>query len=331
MIVRQSLLDVEPIPRAVAIGSFDGVHRGHQTVIGSAVAAGAAGDLRSAVVTFHPHPLEVLRPELAPPELSSLARKAALVEELGPDELIVIRFDAAFSQISADDFADHVLRDALDARHVSVGENFRYGHGAHGTTETLTAEGARLGFGVEVVPLLRDGGDPVSSSRIRGLLADGDVEEAAALLGRPPWLEGAVVRGDGRGRDLGFPTANLSPLPKTPLPKTGHLRRERTPARIRPHRRDQHRIQPDVHRQPRCRPDRGLPPRFRPRHLRLADPAPAHPPPPGRAPLRQRGGPRGAAPPRRRAHARARGLNRPQSRGRQRIRPTADAHGRTEA
>ena len=99
MIVRQSLLDVDPLPRAVAIGSFDGVHRGHQKVIRSAVAAGAARDLRSAVVTFHPHPLEVLRPELAPPELSSLARKAALVEELGPDELIVIRFDAAFSQI----------------------------------------------------------------------------------------------------------------------------------------------------------------------------------------------------------------------------------------
>jgi riboflavin kinase / FMN adenylyltransferase len=221
VIVRQSLLDVEPIPRAVAIGSFDGVHTGHQKVIGSAVAAGAARGMRSAVVTFHPHPLEVLRPELAPPELSSLARKAALVEELGPDELIVIRFDAAFSQISADDFADHVLHDVLDARHVSVGENFRYGHGARGTTETLAEEGVRLAFDVEVVPLLRAGADPVSSSRIRGLLADGEVEEAASLLGRPPWLEGAVVRGDGRGRDLGFPTANLSPLPRTPLPATG--------------------------------------------------------------------------------------------------------------
>ncbi len=221
MIVRQSLLDVEPAPRAVAIGSFDGVHTGHQKVIGSAVMAGSARGMRSAVVTFHPHPLEVLRPELAPPELSSLARKAALVEELGPDELVVIRFDAAFSQISADDFADHVLRDALDARHVSVGENFHYGHGARGTTDTLADEGARLGFDIDVVPLLRAGGEPVSSSRIRGLLADGAVEEAGALLGRPPWLEGAVVRGDGRGRDLGFPTANLSPLPRTPLPATG--------------------------------------------------------------------------------------------------------------
>jgi riboflavin kinase/FMN adenylyltransferase len=221
VIVRQSLLDVEPAPRAVAIGSFDGVHTGHQKVIGSAVAAGARLGIRSAVVTFHPHPFEVLRPELAPPELSSLARKAALVEELGPDELVVIRFDTAFSQISADDFADHVLREALGARHVSVGENFRYGHGARGTTETLRAEGGRLGFDVEVVPLFQSGGEPVSSSRIRGLLAAGAVEEAAALLGRPPWLEGAVVRGDGRGRGLGFPTANLSPLPRTPLPATG--------------------------------------------------------------------------------------------------------------
>jgi riboflavin kinase / FMN adenylyltransferase len=221
VIVRQSLLDVEPAPRAVAIGSFDGVHTGHQKVIGSAVETGAARGIRSAVVTFHPHPLEVLRPELAPPELSSLARKAALVEELGPDELVVIRFDTAFSQISADDFADHVLRDALDARHVSVGENFRYGHGARGTTVTLAEEGVRLGFDLSVIPLLRAGADPVSSSRIRALLGDGAVEEAAALLGRPPWLEGAVVRGDGRGRELGFPTANLAPLPKTPIPATG--------------------------------------------------------------------------------------------------------------
>jgi riboflavin kinase/FMN adenylyltransferase len=221
MIVRQSLLDVEPAPRAVAIGSFDGVHTGHQKVIGSAVEAGAARGIRSAVVTFHPHPLEVLRPELAPPELSSLARKAALVEELGPDELVVIRFDTAFSQISADDFADHVLRDALDARHVSVGENFRYGHGARGTTETLAEEGVRLGFDVTVVPLLHVGAEPVSSSRIRALLAAGAVADAGALLGRPPWLEGAVVRGDGRGRELGFPTANLSPLPRTPIPATG--------------------------------------------------------------------------------------------------------------
>jgi riboflavin kinase/FMN adenylyltransferase len=172
-------------------------------------------------VTFHPHPLEVLRPELAPPELSSLARKAALVEELGPDELVVIRFDTAFSQIAADGFADGVLHEALDARHVSVGENFRYGHGARGTTETLAEAGARLGFDVSVVPLLRAGAEPVSSSRIRALLAEGAVEEAGALLGRPPWLEGAVVRGDGRGRELGFPTANLAPLPRTPLPATG--------------------------------------------------------------------------------------------------------------
>ena len=221
MIVRQSLLDVEPEPRAVAIGSFDGVHAGHRAVIGSAVEAGAASGLRSAVVTFHPHPLAVLRPELAPQELSSLARKAALLEELGPDELVVVRFDRAFSEISADDFAERVLAEALGARHVSVGQNFRYGHGAKGTTESLAAAGDRLGFAVSVVPLLEIGGEVVSSSRIRGLLAEGAVEDAAALLGRPPWLEGAVVRGDGRGRDLGFPTANLAPLPRTPLPATG--------------------------------------------------------------------------------------------------------------
>jgi riboflavin kinase/FMN adenylyltransferase len=221
VIVRQSLLDVDPEPRAVALGSFDGVHRGHRAVIGAAVAAGTALGVRSAVVTFHPHPLTVLRPELAPQELSSLARKAALVEELGPDEMIVIRFDRAFSEIGHDGFAERVLHDELGARHVSVGENFRYGQGARGTTETLAASGAVFGFEVNVVPLLRLGGEPVSSSRIRALIGRGEVEAAARMLGRPPWVEGAVVRGDGRGRGLGFPTANLSPLPRTPLPATG--------------------------------------------------------------------------------------------------------------
>lgn len=221
MIVRQSLLDVTPAERSIAIGSFDGVHRGHQAVIAAAVAAGRERGLRTAVVTFHPHPVAVLRPELAPDELSSLARKAALVEELGPDELVVVRFDRAFSHIDAAGFADRIVHEALGARRVAVGQNFRYGHAARGTTETLAADGTRLGFDVDVVPLLEIGGEPVSSSRIRGLVAAGAVEEAAGLLGRPPWLEGAVVRGDGRGRGLGFPTANLAPLPRTALPATG--------------------------------------------------------------------------------------------------------------
>jgi riboflavin kinase/FMN adenylyltransferase len=221
MIVRQSLLDVTPGERSIAIGSFDGVHLGHAAVIAAAVDAGRARGLTTAAVTFHPHPIAVLRPELAPDELSSLARKAALVEELGPDELIVIRFDRAFSEIEAPGFAERILRDALGARHVAVGGNFRYGHAARGTTATLVEEGARLGFDVDVVPLLEVGGEPVSSSRIRGLVARGAVEAAAELLGRPPWLEGAVVRGDGRGRGLGFPTANLAPLPRTALPATG--------------------------------------------------------------------------------------------------------------
>ena len=238
MIVRQTLSDAPEGSRSVALGSFDGVHLGHRAVIEHAVAVARERDLIACVATFHPHPITVLRPELAPRQLSTIARRAALIAELEVDELVLIRFDHTFSLLSPEEFAEGVLAEALGARHVVVGTNFRYGQGARGDTRTLGESGARLGFSAEAAPLLEMGGSPVSSSRIRDLLAAGEVEQAAKLLGRPPWVEGAVVRGDGRGRDLGFATANLSPSPRSALPAVGiyagfaHLPGARRPAAI---------------------------------------------------------------------------------------------------
>jgi riboflavin kinase / FMN adenylyltransferase len=215
------LADVRGERRSVALGSFDGVHLGHQQVIAAAVEQAAAHDQTAAVVTFYPHPATVLRPELAPFELSTLERRAALAGELGADEMVVIRFTLEFSQIEADRFASEVLVDRLGAAHVAVGHNYRYGHRAQGTVETLREAGRRLGFAVSERPLLELHGGVVSSSRIRDLIGDGQVELAGELLGRPPWLEGTVVRGDGRGRGLGFATANLEPLARSVLPGRG--------------------------------------------------------------------------------------------------------------
>jgi riboflavin kinase / FMN adenylyltransferase len=220
-VIETSLDRAEPAARTVAMGSFDGVHLGHRRVIEAAIAAAAERGTRSSVVTFEPHPMVVLRPELAPRELSTPRRRAQLVAELGPDELIVIRFDHAFSQIEHDQFAERVLHDALDARLVIVGRNYRYGHRAQGSIETLAASGQRLGFDVQPAPLLELDGAPISSWGGRGLVLAGEIEHAARLLGRAPWMEGTVVRGDGRGRELGFATANLESAPRSAMPATG--------------------------------------------------------------------------------------------------------------
>jgi len=221
VIVRHGLETVPPGRRAIAIGSFDGVHLGHRRVIAAAVGAAADAGLTSAAVTFQPHPMRLLRPEQAPDELSTLDRQAELTSLLGLDELVVIRFTPELSLIPADEFAVGVVAGVLGARLVFVGGNFRYGHRAQGTTETLSARGRTLGFEVEVVPMLEIDGAPVSSSRIRELLGRGEVEAAARLLGRAPWVEGMVVRGDGRGREIGVPTANLQLEQHTVRPATG--------------------------------------------------------------------------------------------------------------
>ena len=165
MIVRQSLADVPPGERAVALGSFDGVHRGHQAVIGAAVSAAAARGLRSAVMTFHPPPIAVLRPEVKLVQLSSLSRRAALVAELGVDELVILRFDREFASSTPTGSPRRCWPQTLGARHVSVGENFRYGQGAKGTPARLAEDGHRLGFDVHVEPLLQEA---AARSRPRG-------------------------------------------------------------------------------------------------------------------------------------------------------------------
>jgi riboflavin kinase/FMN adenylyltransferase len=192
------LPDVEPRPRRVAVGTFDGVHLGHREVIRGA----------DTVLTFDPHPLSVLAPARAPRLLTTLERKAELVAGLGVEELVVVPFDDDFAARSAPRFVDEVLAGALGATHVSVGENFRFGHGAKGDPALLRGDGR---FEVRVVPLLEVDGEVVSSSHIRGLVLGGAVEYADQLLGAPFTVTGEVMHGDKRGRELGFPTANLIP------------------------------------------------------------------------------------------------------------------------
>jgi len=220
MRVYRSLADVpaEASGRAVALGTFDGVHRGHRRVIGSAVERARERGLVATVATFEPHPLRVLRPEQPPQLLTTLDRKIALVAELGVDELVAIPFTPELSRLSAEDFCAQVLAAALGARSVSVGANFRFGHGAVGDAALLRS---RPEFETEVVELVEHGGDSISSSRIRSLLAEGDVAGAAGLLGAPYTIAGPVMEGDRRGRELNVPTANVEPPADVILPAKG--------------------------------------------------------------------------------------------------------------
>jgi riboflavin kinase / FMN adenylyltransferase len=190
--------DAEPRPRRVAVGEFDGVHLGHRAVI--------AGN--DTVLTFEPHPLAIVRPEAAPRLLTSLDAKAELIAALGVQELVVIPFDERFAAQTPGEFIDQILVSGLCATHVSVGENFRFGHRAAGDTDLLAADSR---FSTRVVKLVEVDGEIVSSSHIRALVSAGDVENAARFLGSPFQIRGEVVRGDQRGRLLGFPTANIVP------------------------------------------------------------------------------------------------------------------------
>jgi riboflavin kinase/FMN adenylyltransferase len=192
------LPDAQPRDRTVAIGSFDGVHVGHRKVIDGA----------DTVLTFEPHPLSVIRPEAAPKLIMPFPVKRDVIEGLGVEELVVIPFDREFSTIPPEEFCERILIDRLGARDVRVGENFRFGAKAKGTPEMLAA---RDEFETTVVPLVEVGSETVSSTRIRALVAAGDVEAAHRCLGSPFMFEGEVVSGDKRGRTLGFPTANIVP------------------------------------------------------------------------------------------------------------------------
>ena len=203
-----SLPDAEPRDRHVAIGTFDGVHLGHRAVIGDA----------DTVLTFEPHPVRVIHPEAAPKLIMPFAIKRDVIEGLGVEELVVIPFDREFASIEAERFRDEILADKLGAKQVSVGENFRFGKKAKGDWRMLQEQDA---FETRVVPLVDADGETISSTRIRALVAAGEMENARHFLGAPFMVEGEVVKGDQRGRTLGFPTANLVPDDELVVPGHG--------------------------------------------------------------------------------------------------------------
>jgi riboflavin kinase / FMN adenylyltransferase len=205
----------------VTIGVFDGVHRGHQQIIAHTVKRARETGVPAVVMTFDPHPAEVVRPGSHPAVLTEPGRKAELIAGLGVDALCVIPFTLDFSKLSAEGFVHDVLVDTLHASQVVVGENFRFGHKAAGDVDLLRRLGRTFGFGVEEAPLVAAGDTVFSSTYIRSLIAAGDVGAAAAALGRPHRLEGVVVRGDQRGRQLGFPTANLMTSQYAAVPADG--------------------------------------------------------------------------------------------------------------
>jgi riboflavin kinase/FMN adenylyltransferase len=206
----------------VTIGVFDGVHRGHQQIIGRAVERARDTDLPGVVITFDPHPSEVVRPGSHPPVLTSQRRKAELLEKLGVDVLCVLPFTPEFSHLRPNEFVHRMLVEHLHAAAVVVGENFRFGHRAAGDVATLRTLGATFGFATEGVPVLTGGEVTISSTYVRSCVDAGDVAAAAAALGRDHRVEGLVVRGDMRGgSELGFPTANLRTERYAAIPADG--------------------------------------------------------------------------------------------------------------
>jgi len=203
-----TLKDAEPRPREVAIGTFDGVHLGHRAVIEGS----------DTVLTFEPHPLQVLHPAALPKLIMPFSVKRDVIDGLGVRELVVIEFDREFTKLTAEEFIEGVLVERLGAQRVSVGENFRFGAKAQGDPQMLAAHPE---FETRVVPLVEVDGETVSSTRIRAQVAAGDVAGARRCLGAPFMVEGTVVKGDQRGRDLGFPTANLVPDDRLVIPGHG--------------------------------------------------------------------------------------------------------------
>jgi riboflavin kinase / FMN adenylyltransferase len=206
MRVARAVSELERVPRAVAVGSFDGVHLGHRRVLQAAVEAG----VRSTVVTFYPHPRTVLGNQVD--LLATLERRLELLEEVGVDETLVLEFTLELAEYEPEQFAERILR-PIGTEVVVAGETFRFGRARRGDLALLE----RLGFDVRRVPLL----EGISSTRIRQLLQAGEIEQAARLLGRPPEVDGIVVSGDARGGTLGFPTANLRIDPELLVPEYG--------------------------------------------------------------------------------------------------------------
>jgi riboflavin kinase/FMN adenylyltransferase len=207
----------------VTIGSFDGVHRGHQLILNKTIGHARELGAASVVVTFDPHPSEVVRPGSHPPLLAPQRRRAELMAGLGVDAVLVVPFTLEFSRLSPEDFVQRILVDALHTTMIVEGPNFRFGHRASGDVALLAELGERLDFSVDVADFTVQcaNGAPLSSSLARRLVAEGDMTGAAEVLGRPHRVEGVVVRGAQRGRELGYPTANVETLPHTAIPADG--------------------------------------------------------------------------------------------------------------
>ncbi|MEI8222454.1 MAG: bifunctional riboflavin kinase/FAD synthetase [Actinomycetes bacterium] len=199
---------------SIAIGIFDGVHAGHQQILKEASRHG-----RVVALTFYPHPTSIFAPERTPSAIVNIEDRIALLEENGASEVVVIEFTKEFSAKSPEDFIQEVLIDQLHATHVTVGENFTFGHKASGSVETLNKYGKN--FGLSAVHLKEDRGSAISSTRIRNLIVDGDIERANELLTRPYYLKGPVVHGEKRGRTIGYPTANLGLADHATIPADG--------------------------------------------------------------------------------------------------------------
>jgi riboflavin kinase/FMN adenylyltransferase len=209
-------------PSAVTVGKFDGVHIGHRAVIGRLLAVAHRERLSSVVVTFDRNPLSVVAPERCPEDLVSVEQKLELLEETGIDAVLMLTFDRELSRVPAEEFVERYLVSKLHAKTLLVGSDFRYGARGAGDVALLRELGARDGFQVQLIDDVRpDGHDRVSSTWIRSLLAEGDVAYAGVLLGHPPTVRGVVVHGAQRGRQLGFPTANLSPQREGLIPADG--------------------------------------------------------------------------------------------------------------
>jgi riboflavin kinase/FMN adenylyltransferase len=211
----------KPLERAVlTVGNFDGLHVGHRRIMDTVTGRAHALDGQAAVYTFEPHPRKVLRPERAPRLLTTLEQKLELLEQAGVDVTVVEPFDHAFAQLPPERFVREILFERIAPLEVYVGYDFRYGRDREGSMRTLTELGPHLGFSVTIVPEVKLGERDVNSSRIRELLAHGEVEEAALLLARPYTVRGRVIEGDRRGRTLGFPTLNLDAENEV-LPRAG--------------------------------------------------------------------------------------------------------------
>lgn len=209
-----------PGPTALAIGNFDGVHRGHAALLSRLVDAADGAGLPATILTFEPHPREFFAPASAPARLTTLREKLELLSDAGVAQVMVCRFNADFAALSAQQFVDTVLLNGLRTRHLIIGDDFRFGKGRAGDFAMLQAAGERSSFTVEAMGSVTLDGGRVSSSSVRQALAAGDMEQAAALLGRPYVIDGSVRHGEKVGRQLGFATANIR-IKHNPLPMSG--------------------------------------------------------------------------------------------------------------